>query len=1013
MVPISLQLSNFLSYAEPGAPLDFTGFQTACLCGNNGHGKSAILDAITWALWGKARHDSTNMIRIGASEMRVEFVFELDGERIRITRGYTRKKSGGTPLLEVNIADDQSGLFRPLTRTSTRETQSLLDAMLRMDYETFLNSAYLRQGMADKFSRQAPGDRKRILAEILGLSRYQEIADRARADNRLEETKVAALEMQIESIERYLAGREEAQRQHDFYDDALKKLRPQIETLQQQVNELTERKISLNEARKNGEKLTIEIASEARKRDEATKTRGQLLAQKHELDDWQAQGETIVSNYETWRAADEERRKWEAIAEKYNTLGEQYRAAQDVLREAKAEIESQKNALAAQLEQQQRVLEAAQSRIENAGEVQQGAKELEAARTEEHRLGEQRRAFDAASRELHDAQNALRQARNALDIKLHQIENQIAELEKWAARRDEAQRVLVDAQLKVQSLNDAQNVINELQESRIAHATRIEQLKQFVDAAKSEIAALEQKLKVLQANPQAQCPLCESSLGEHGREHIEENIEDDIQKLRDRIDEYTTEARLEQKKKLAVDEPINMAQAVLRDAQKWHANEARAREITERCEDATKKIVPLRQEREHFQSQIESGDFAPEIASRVQVAQAVLANIEYSNEAHENTSRRVRELSRYETEIAALRHAEEQARGAQSQIEKLAPQIDELEATTTRGDFAPEAARQLAQLKAQADALRFDNDAKAAFRHAKNECERLQNATIRYEQFKAALGRAKDLEANLEKTNRVLEEHTTRLQLVEKERDALRDVAAKLAEVERTLGEQGVELDEARANERELNGALGGQKQFLAECMRRDEERQQLDEKRKTSAREAFVLKKTGEAFGKDGIQSLIIENAIPELQDNANEILRRLSRNRMQIALESQREKKSGGTSETLDIKISDERGTREYSLFSGGEAFRADFALRIALSKLLARRAGTQLRTLIIDEGFGTQDADGLSQMIECIQGISQDFDKVLVVTHLDAIKNAFPTRIEVTKDAVEGSRYSVVSG
>jgi exonuclease SbcC len=165
-----------------------------------------------------------------------------------------------------------------------------------------------------------------------------------------------------------------------------------------------------------------------------------------------------------------------------------------------------------------------------------------------------------------------------------------------------------------------------------------------------------------------------------------------------------------------------------------------------------------------------------------------------------------------------------------------------------------------------------------------------------------------------------------------------------------------------------------------------------LDDQRKDAAREAFILKRTSEAFGKDGIQALIIENAIPEIQDDANSILRRLTHNSMQISLESQRERQSGGTRETLDIKISDERGTREYSLFSGGEAFRADFALRIALSKLLARRAGTQLRTLIIDEGFGTQDSDGLQQMIECIQAIAEDFSKVLVVTHLDAIKNAF---------------------
>jgi len=199
----------------------------------------------------------------------------------------------------------------------------------------------------------------------------------------------------------------------------------------------------------------------------------------------------------------------------------------------------------------------------------------------------------------------------------------------------------------------------------------------------------------------------------------------------------------------------------------------------------------------------------------------------------------------------------------------------------------------------------------------------------------------------------------------------------------------------------------------LEACATRESERVKLDDERKMAAREAFILKQTAQAFGKDGIQALIIENAIPELQDEANSILRRLTRNHMQISIESLREKQTGGLKETLDIKISDDRGTREYLLYSGGEAFRADFAIRIALSKLLARRAGTQLRTLIIDEGFGTQDADGLQQMIECITTISEDFQKVLVVTHLDVIKNAFPTRIEVTKEPDTGSRYQVLQG
>ena len=119
----------------------------------------------------------------------------------------------------------------------------------------------------------------------------------------------------------------------------------------------------------------------------------------------------------------------------------------------------------------------------------------------------------------------------------------------------------------------------------------------------------------------------------------------------------------------------------------------------------------------------------------------------------------------------------------------------------------------------------------------------------------------------------------------------------------------------------------------------------------------------------------------------------------------------KSGGTKETLDIKISDEMGTRNYELYSGGEAFRTDFSLRIALSKLLAKRAGTRLRTLVIDEGFGTQDAQGLEHLVEAIQSISDDFDKIIVVTHLEALKNAFPVRIEVVKHPDTGSTYEVI--
>jgi ABC-type hemin transport system ATPase subunit len=85
-----------------------------------------------------------------------------------------------------------------------------------------------------------------------------------------------------------------------------------------------------------------------------------------------------------------------------------------------------------------------------------------------------------------------------------------------------------------------------------------------------------------------------------------------------------------------------------------------------------------------------------------------------------------------------------------------------------------------------------------------------------------------------------------------------------------------------------------------------------------------------------------------------------------------------------TVAIQISDSSGTRDYEMFSGGEAFRVNFAIRLALSEGLAQRAGARLQTLVIDEGFGSQDIQGRQRLVERgrdgpnrLRGVTQDGD------------------------------------
>lgn len=186
-------------------------------------------------------------------------------------------------------------------------------------------------------------------------------------------------------------------------------------------------------------------------------------------------------------------------------------------------------------------------------------------------------------------------------------------------------------------------------------------------------------------------------------------------------------------------------------------------------------------------------------------------------------------------------------------------------------------------------------------------------------------------------------------------------------------------------------------------------QKQQAKELTSTDA-ELFDLQTVAVALGKDGIQALLIEDAIPEIEQEANDLLARLTENQASIAIESLRDLKKGGTRETLDINISDAQGIRPYEMFSGGEAFRIDFALRIALSKLLARRAGTSLQTLIIDEGFGSQDQEGLSRIMDALYTIQDDFEKVIIVSHLAEMKEQFPVHFYIEKGP-NGSTVNII--
>ena len=218
-------------------------------------------------------------------------------------------------------------------------------------------------------------------------------------------------------------------------------------------------------------------------------------------------------------------------------------------------------------------------------------------------------------------------------------------------------------------------------------------------------------------------------------------------------------------------------------------------------------------------------------------------------------------------------------------------------------------------------------------------------------------------------------------------------------------------LKKNRDNHTYLTGQLGGIQAKLDSLAQDEATCKNLVSELEPKAKELTRWQTLVKAFGRDGIPALIIENAVPELERIANDILGQMTGGRNYLRFETQKELKSRtGMAETLDIIVGDWAGERIYETYSGGEQLRIDFAIRFALAELLARRAGAKVDWLTIDEGFGSQSDEFLPMVIDAVQKVASRFGVVLVISHVKAVQEAFEQRIEFVPATDDGSPTEV---
>jgi DNA repair protein SbcC/Rad50 len=849
MIPVRLSLHNFMCYRDV-PPLSFDGIHTACISGDNGHGKSTLIDAVTWALWGQARGKSDDeLIHQGQAEMSIEFDFSVGQQVYRIIRKRMKPKGrgAGQSLLELQLGTGNG--FRPVTGTSISETQQKIISTLHMNYDTFVNSAYLRQGHSDEFTQKRPSERKEVLASILQLSRYDELAEQARNLFRKQEAEIKQLEVAVSDINAELAHKPQ-------YESALARAQ---EGLVQIVEAVKTREAEMNGLRRQTEALKS-------KQEQMKQLEEHILSAQRDMEQWQnlaQQHHARIREYEDLIA------RRQGIEQGYEHYSQARKLCDELSRKARQSAE----------------------------------------------LGQQK----------HRLEMAIERAQQEL-IKQHDlIGSKIADLDAKSQKLPQFKHGLQKMQLQLRQAAEQEQLLENKRKERQGLQIAIKQMESDISSLTAELAEVASKIHMLRVGEQTNCPLCETELGADGFRNIEG---------------------------------------------KYDAERNARSELLE----SHRAGLPAKKD--------------------------ALQSLENAITEAEGEINRQKAL--IQGKIGALTREIEEAENAWGQMVEARKTLTEIEQRLASKDFIAAEMKALFEIDTQLEALRYDPK---QYDLASQQLDSLQ----RYEKPKQKLEEADRLVEQERKSASAAEEAAARRQqALEKAFQSRQSLSAELADLPRLTGS----LNSAEAGYKEVLDQQKLAQETLANAKVRLEYSASLEAKKSekekqhaSSARERDIYKHLAEAFGKSGIQAMLIETAIPEIEAEADKLLSRMTDNRMHLKIEAQRQIKTGETRETLDINISDELGTRNYEMFSGGESFRIDFAIRVALARLLARRAGAPLRTLIIDEGFGTQDSSGIEKIKEAINSIQDDFDKILVITHIEELRDAFPTRIDVKKTA-EGS-------
>lgn len=998
MLPICLNVEAFGPYLLPQR-VDFTRFADKFLIwGETGAGKTALLDAMTVALYGRASAEERGDMEALRCQLAgperdtvVEFTFSVRGRSFRFWRRLrtvrrrkadsvekTRLECGALELLP------DGGERNLLQSDKAREQESAAEAVIGMGYAQFVQVMVLPQGKFERFLTADSSEKEKILKNIFRTDRFNDYQESLNRSFRAFDAQVREQEQAMEAQLR-VYGADSPQALRD-------QLTADAQTLAQLRQEYAARKQVYEQANARAAQAQ-QLEERFARQDAARAALTALTAREREM----AALETAVLRAERARLAAPADAEHGRLTRELALARQEAQRARDVLRDAAAAREDAAKELTAAREKQQEG-EALRAELTAA---QQRLPELAALDAARRAQEEARRLLEPAEHRVQQLQQAVRQQGD----KLEQDRAALRELEQRGRER----------------LPEAQALCDRYAQSGKAART---------------LAALQE---------QECAALAEQRQAERDRSEVNERAGRAMQQEAQRQEQYFSNAAHELAKRLeegkpcpvcgSVHHPNAQCSSAYEGARQNYQQAIRAlrqvqKELTDaaaRCEGAAARLRSVQEQLTAARREAESLIPYDEKAERR--AQAALND---AQRADARAAALQKELQALEQALARSRAGLDDAQREFSERQQaLAAARTRVQETLRRAGQCDQSAAQLqqriAQLRAELSAreqrlqraVARDHDADTALQLGRTACRRAderaeqltaqaQAAQAAFAQALADLGFADEAayraaalpEERIADGRARAQDYRQQLAAARAEGEAAErgvagaqrpDLAAALAERDRCL---------ARANESAMRmgtqeALVQGKGDLLARVRREGEKL--LVQKAARDRMRAFVESFT---YAKGvTLSSFVLSAMLGSVAQQANRLLQRVHGGRYQLAVKkaSTRARLDGLELTVRDGQTGQERDVRT---LSGGEKFLVSLSLSLGLSAVVrAQAGGVSMEAMFIDEGFGTLDPRSIKDALDVLTCIGSG-SRVGIISHVDVLRENILQGIEVVK-------------